>query len=59
MRSIKAVDELSFNLDGGEDGVYLLRTSSQADMACWMKEIGDYIEARAAYERAQAIAASR
>lgn len=46
LRSIKRFDDNSFNIDGGPDGVYLLRTDSQAQLTCWMNEIDSYIRAR-------------
>ena len=44
--SVKRFDDNAFQLDAGPDGVFLLRTDSQAQFTCWMEGLETYIRSR-------------
>jgi hypothetical protein len=42
-RGVKKFDNVTFQLDGGSDGVYLLRADSNAELACWLNALEVYL----------------
>ena len=43
-RGIKKFDNITFQLDGGSDGVFLLRADSNAEVACWINGLEIYLK---------------
>lgn len=43
-RGVKKFDNVTFQLDGGIDGVYLLRADSNAELACWLNGLETYLK---------------
>lgn len=43
-RGIKKFDNLTFQLDGGTDGVYLLRAGSNSELSFWMNGLEAYLK---------------
>jgi hypothetical protein len=43
-RGIKKFDNLTFQLDGGTDGVYLLRAGSNIELSFWMNGLETYLK---------------
>lgn len=44
LKSVKKFDSLTFQLDGGPDGVYLLRADSGAELTCWINGLDSYLK---------------
>ena len=44
LKSVKKFDSLTFQLDGGSDGVYLLRADSKTELACWINGLDSYLK---------------
>ena len=49
-RGIKKFDDLTFQLDGGPDGVYLLRTGSNSELTSWMTGLETYLKEKTVSE---------
>mmetsp|Transcript_18568 Transcript_18568/g.17889 ORF Transcript_18568/g.17889 Transcript_18568/m.17889 type:complete len:144 (+) Transcript_18568:388-819(+) len=50
-RGVKKFDNVTFQLDGGIDGVYLLRADSNAELACWLNALENYLREKMDYDR--------
>lgn len=44
LKCIRKFDNLSFQIDAGIDGMYMLRVQSQAEYSCWTKALEEYIQ---------------
>ena len=44
LKGVKKFDNITFQLDGGSDGVFLLRADSSAEYACWMNGLELYLK---------------
>ena len=42
-KGVKKFDDLTFQLDGGSDGVFLLRADSNAEMNMWINSLEVYL----------------
>ena len=51
LKSVKQFDSLTFQLDGGSDGVYLLRADSKTEIACWINGLDSYLKEKLVRER--------
>ena len=43
-KGVKKFDDLTFQLDGGSDGVFLLRADSNAEMTMWINSLEVYLK---------------